>query len=281
VKKRQVPFSRIAEKQTDFLHRKYVPRGLSLKDPRAMKREEMIDFFGHIRARQESELGTKDAFRFKAVLSSRKKGTVQESMYPEQILPAPTPVTEFSPLPPPTPDPTPVTATSSTILPVPAPAPAPRPKPRPRQKIRADTSQPNIPTQYSFNTFETDIPSVLQNTENDSRPFLSLDPQFNVDQRIELDPTLDPDMIHTQPGSSSFTRFGLPIPQYTLPDNFQYLNSQYLNTPALTPAQTPDPDSAQDNEPAPSDQDNDPGPSDQVTKKPASRPKRKKRKTRR
>ena len=43
---------------------KYIPRGLSLKDPRSMKQEDVIKFFKHIVTRQSSH-GIKDAFRFR------------------------------------------------------------------------------------------------------------------------------------------------------------------------------------------------------------------------
>jgi len=45
-----------------------------------MKREEMIKFLRHVAAREASH-GVADAFRFKAVLSSRKKGSLQNSKY--------------------------------------------------------------------------------------------------------------------------------------------------------------------------------------------------------
>ena len=61
---------------------KYLPRGLVLKDPRSMRRSEMIQFFDHIGNRQSSH-GIKDAFRFKAVLSSRKKGDLTKAVYEE------------------------------------------------------------------------------------------------------------------------------------------------------------------------------------------------------
>jgi hypothetical protein len=61
---------------------KYLPRGLSLKDPRSMRREDMVKFFEHIGNRQSSH-GIRDAFRFKAVLSSRKKGDLGGVKYME------------------------------------------------------------------------------------------------------------------------------------------------------------------------------------------------------
>jgi hypothetical protein len=80
-KDRQAPFTRIAEKQSAFIAAKYLPRAISLNDPQTMKREEMIKLFEHIGARQET-CGVQDAFRFKAVLTSRKKGTICDTKYP-------------------------------------------------------------------------------------------------------------------------------------------------------------------------------------------------------
>ena len=84
VQDRQVPFKRIAEKQSDFIASKYIPRSLQLKDPRTMKREDMVKFFDHVRAREASH-GAKDAFRFKAILSSRKKGFLEKAKYSDCV----------------------------------------------------------------------------------------------------------------------------------------------------------------------------------------------------
>ena len=55
---------------------------MSLKDPRSMRQEDIIKFFKHIGSRQSSH-GIKDAFRFKAVLSSRKQGNLYGPKYIE------------------------------------------------------------------------------------------------------------------------------------------------------------------------------------------------------
>lgn len=81
-KKCQVPFSRIAKNQSEFIESKYIPRRMTLNDPRAMKREEIIQFFKHIETRQVSH-GIQDAFRFRATLSSRKKGSLRKQEYSE------------------------------------------------------------------------------------------------------------------------------------------------------------------------------------------------------
>jgi hypothetical protein len=73
----------MAEKQSDFVQSKYYPRGLILNDPRTMRRDDMINFFDHIGNRQTSH-GIKDAFRFKQVLSSRKKGELGTAHYKDQ-----------------------------------------------------------------------------------------------------------------------------------------------------------------------------------------------------
>ena len=51
-----------------------------MKEPRAMKLLGLIDFFKHVLQRETSH-GIKKAFRFKAVLSSRRKGTLGPSRY--------------------------------------------------------------------------------------------------------------------------------------------------------------------------------------------------------
>jgi hypothetical protein len=88
-KQHQAPFSHIASKQSDLIASKYIPLGTKLNDPRAMKRNDMI-FFEHIGARQTSH-GIRDAFRFKGVLSSRKKGSLHEASYPNLDIPSPAP----------------------------------------------------------------------------------------------------------------------------------------------------------------------------------------------
>ena len=44
VKIRQVPFTRIAERQSAFFAAKYLPRGLRLDHPRTVKRDDIIKF---------------------------------------------------------------------------------------------------------------------------------------------------------------------------------------------------------------------------------------------
>lgn len=55
---------------------------MMLKDPRGMKRDQLVKFFEHITAREGSH-GIKEAFRFKNVLSSRKKGEICTAKYPD------------------------------------------------------------------------------------------------------------------------------------------------------------------------------------------------------
>ena len=87
----------------------------------------MIKFFNHIGNRQESH-GIKDAFRFKAVLSSRKKGDLGGANY---LKPAPNPAFTLEAMDEPDePAPSPVTENNPTIemdqIPSPtSPAPAP------------------------------------------------------------------------------------------------------------------------------------------------------------
>lgn len=77
---RPAPFGRISANPSEFIDAEYLPADISIKDPRSMKLNCLIAFFKHISAREASH-GLCDAFRFKAVLSSRKKGTICEARY--------------------------------------------------------------------------------------------------------------------------------------------------------------------------------------------------------
>lgn len=105
----------ISEKQSLFVDKKYLPRGVNLNDPRGMKREAMTKFFEHITLRQSTST-IKDAFRFKAVLSSRKKGSLRETKYPAQGSPG----AAFQSAPALTREPAPVVVTAQTSLPAPS-----------------------------------------------------------------------------------------------------------------------------------------------------------------
>ena len=80
MKNHQAPFTWIAQKQSDFVMSKYIPCGLMLKGRRTMRQEDIIKFFKHV-SNQQSSHGVKDAFKFKAVLSSCKKGDLNGSQY--------------------------------------------------------------------------------------------------------------------------------------------------------------------------------------------------------
>jgi hypothetical protein len=81
-RERQAPFERISAKQSDFIDAEYVPNNMKIKDPRSMKLDHMVSFFEHIAEREASE-GIANAFRFKAILSSRKKGSLRPAQYKE------------------------------------------------------------------------------------------------------------------------------------------------------------------------------------------------------
>src|ERR1700678_1592400 len=59
---------------------KYLPRGLKLLDPRAMRQEDIVKNFKHISTRQISH-GVRDAFCFKAVMTSRKGSNLDKTHY--------------------------------------------------------------------------------------------------------------------------------------------------------------------------------------------------------
>jgi hypothetical protein len=77
---RQAPFERIAANNSDFIDADYVPTDITVKDPRYMKLDSMIKFFKHIVDREGSH-GIENSFRFKGVLSGRKKGSLRPSRY--------------------------------------------------------------------------------------------------------------------------------------------------------------------------------------------------------
>jgi hypothetical protein len=91
---RQAPFQRIAAKPSDFIDPKHLPNGITISDPRSMKLESIVKFFQHVAAREATH-GIQQAFRFKAVLSSRKEGRLRDARYNdfgaelEAVLPPP------------------------------------------------------------------------------------------------------------------------------------------------------------------------------------------------
>lgn len=172
---RQAPFTRIAQDPSNFVQRQYIPRGINLDDPRTMKREAVIKFFNHVGERQSSH-GVPDAFRFKAVLSSRKKGLFHEAFY--------TPVTN-------TPAATP-TVIATTAAPARIHIPAPTLTPAPAQLTSNMFNRINLSNDaYPSNSGNYVAPSQPSNQN------LTLDPAFNVDPQVHLDPSLDPALQFT------------------------------------------------------------------------------------
>jgi hypothetical protein len=240
--KRQAPFTRISQKQTDFLERKYFPRGLILKDPRSMRQEDIIKLFEHAANRQASH-GVKDAFRFKAVLSSRKKGNIDGAKYNDPAInpamnidgpatasqpednaaPVPastftfrlqtvptdhTPLDDSAPVPPrpkkkrnqsgkgkaravvtASPDMAQDSgsqlALAESISHIPASDHA-RPRPRPRPTGRAKGTSSEKPAQESLSPISANEQAPAQG------PALTLDPGYQWEPQILLDPCLDP-----------------------------------------------------------------------------------------
>lgn len=202
IKDRQPPFTRIAKKQSEFVLSKYIPRGLTLQDPRTMLRGDIIKLFQHIGNRETSH-GIKDAFRFKAVLSSRKEGSLGEVKYQEtathpamnimgpndtatnntaniepahtahtaQALPsAPNHTAYMDPADPAEALPTAPERTTETSA-----MARNRPRPKPKPKNRAQNS----------NVIDTQATP-------DPTPQLVLERGFQWDSQIDLDPSLDP-----------------------------------------------------------------------------------------
>ena len=79
----QAPFERIATNQSDFIYAEYPPPNISIKDPKdpqSMKFKAIVRFFKHI-AEHEVSHGIENAFRFKNVLSSCRKGSLIPAQY--------------------------------------------------------------------------------------------------------------------------------------------------------------------------------------------------------
>jgi hypothetical protein len=77
---RQAPFKKIVANPSDFIEAEYLPTGTQIRDPRSMRLDSLIKFFKHVTQREASH-GIPNAFRFKAVLSSRKLGTLHPASY--------------------------------------------------------------------------------------------------------------------------------------------------------------------------------------------------------
>ena len=90
-KDHQTLFQQLSLKQSDFILSKYLPLDTTLDSPWTMHCETMVKVFKHIATHQAFH-GIQDAFRFKAVLSSHKKGSLCPACYfdsnVEQVSPA-------------------------------------------------------------------------------------------------------------------------------------------------------------------------------------------------
>lgn len=198
-----------------------------MNDPRSMKREDIIKFFQHIALREGSH-GIPNAFRFKAVLSSRKKGKLVKTRYfddhepalpevpaPEQtedtepaLLGGPDPaIGECSMLdrPPDTREqvPTPAMTPELTLAQL-GPGPGPGPGPGSKSQRKKKSQRTN------------NLPSA--NPDNPSTT-LTLDPAFRIDPPINLDPALE---FHSNMDSELLSLSGdlfSPWPNATLPSH--------------------------------------------------------------
>jgi hypothetical protein len=188
---------RIAKKQSEFIQSKYIPRGMSLNDPRAMKREVLIKLFEHIASREASH-GTKKAFRFKAVLSSRKEGKLRKTSYFDDDNPASGVTREPEPVPADTQD------DNRRQDPALAQAEATAPEPEP-----ADTQDDNRRQDPALAQAEAAAPAPAS-ARDQSTMAEATRPQwnpYNFDTRHNLDPSLDP----------AYDVFADPDPSVTLP----------------------------------------------------------------
>jgi len=77
---RQAPFKKIMADPSNFIEANNLPTGISIKDLRSMRLDSLIQFFKHISQRETSH-SIPNTFRFKAVPSSRKLGTLHPAKY--------------------------------------------------------------------------------------------------------------------------------------------------------------------------------------------------------
>jgi hypothetical protein len=167
-----------------------------------MRQEDIIKFFKHVASRESSH-GVKDAFRFKKVLTSRKKGMLLSPKYkdPDQnpslsIVPPAAPaqsytsifrfhnqvsvsgaVTEQQ--------------NSERLTRTPSP---PRIRPRPRYKNSMNDETSGRSTPQTSGIVPDTSPTSSGMVPESVQPLLTLDPAYQCDPLIQLDPTLDPDL---------------------------------------------------------------------------------------
>ena len=69
--KKHVPFGALGVHQRQFIESKYLPNGFTFEDPRNLKKGQILEFFKHVRERQESH-GPSEAFRFLKYVKGRE-----------------------------------------------------------------------------------------------------------------------------------------------------------------------------------------------------------------
>ena len=178
---------------------------MTLNDPRNMKREDIIQFFDHIITREVSH-GIENAFRFKATLTTRKKGKLREPRYFDD------PGIESDPAPAPAPRVRKNTRKRkknvSNEPPMADPAALPAPPPLTEQ------ANETITNKYHFNTFPNSSSLSLPNANS-------------FDNWIPLDPSLDPHL-------DRFPNENYPLPSTLALDTFNFSN---FGASSSTPAQ--------------------------------------------
>ena len=184
-----------------------------------MRREDMINFFNHIGNRQTSH-GIRDAFRFKAVLSSRKKGDLGGAKYrdpPQTSIfnmgavndPAQTMALNIGVINDTAPDPHTNEELASSPPDDPPQKKRPRPKPKPKGKAKNTAPEENTNTDSPAPTRSRPKPrptgkakeTPVDNSNHgrtsvpvlaEPRQTLTFDPDYRWDTTIVLDHALDP-----------------------------------------------------------------------------------------
>jgi len=196
-----------------------------------MRQEDIIKFFKHVASRESSHR-LKDAFRFKKVLTSQKKGMLDSPKYKDpdrnptlSIAPAATPAqtytfrfhNEVS-------DSAAVIEQQNTETEqhdTTAPAPS-RIRPRPKHKnvVNDKTSGRSTPSGIVPDVLSGIVPGTTSGiVPNSVQPLLTLDPEYQRDPEIQLDPSLEPDFgrLSSMDGNDLILTPWMGIPNATLP----------------------------------------------------------------
>jgi len=174
-----------------------LPSGLRLTNPKSMKIESLINFFKHI-AQREASHGITNAFRFKNVLTSRKKGVFRPARYREDG-----------------------EESDGGHDPVPI-----------RRKRRKNEGQVNL-----GNTILNPQAEHIDRSSRDSTPAEDTDRHSLREGTAEVTNSRSASLMPISHTSASPTNVALPTPSYT-PDPPPRRSRKSIGTPAHSPSET-------------------------------------------